>query len=487
MDEVRVRFAPSPTGPLHIGGARTALFNWLFAKKTGGKFILRSEDTDRERSSREAEEGIMRDLAWLGITWDEGVDVGGPRGPYRQTERLDIYARFTKRLLEDGLAYQCFCSEEELAQQRREMLSHGETPRYLGRCRNLAPEDRERLLAEGRKPVVRFRVPGGKSIKVNDLVHGEVEFASEEIGDFIIVKSDGLPTYNFAAVIDDHLMGITHVIRGEEHLSNTPRQLLLYQALGWKEPQFAHIPLILDEDRTKMSKRKGDVAVEEYRKRGYLPEAIVNFLALLGWSPEGEEEIFTLDELRERFSLERVSRSPAVFSTDKLKWLNAHYIKKSSPERILDLALSHLKAAGYVQGEPGPGERAWLLKVVQAVRDYLTEVGEIVRHVEFFFTSDVKPQDAKTRQVLREEQVPAVFAAASEHVDALAELTPEAVRADLRRLTKELGLTGRKVYMPLRVALTGRTEGPELHQVIAILGRQRVKERLAAALAARPS
>lgn len=485
MDKVRVRFAPSPTGPLHIGGARTALFNWLFARKNGGTFVLRSEDTDRERSSREAEEAIMRDLAWLGITWDEGVDVGGPRGPYRQSERLETYARFTKRLLEDGLAYQCFCSEEELAQQRREMLAHGETPRYLGRCRSLTPEDRERLLAEGRKPVVRFRVPGGKKIVVNDLVHGQVEFASEEIGDFIIVKSDGVPTYNFAAVIDDHLMGITHVIRGEEHLSNTPRQILLYQALGWREPQFAHIPLILDEDRTKMSKRKGDVAVEEYRRRGYLPEAIINFLALLGWSPEGEEEIFSLEELVERFSLERVSRSPAVFNTDKLKWLNAHYIKASSNERLLDLALPHLKAAGYVKGDPGPEERAWLLKVVSSVKESLTEVGEIVEHVDFYFSGEVKPEDAKTRQILQEEQVPAVFAAAEEHIDALPELTPEAVRAELRRLTKELGLTGRKVYMPLRVALTGRAHGPELYQVIAILGRQKVKERLAAALAGR--
>ncbi|BCV23344.1 MAG TPA: glutamate--tRNA ligase [Firmicutes bacterium] len=485
MDKVRVRFAPSPTGPLHIGGARTALFNWLFAKRTGGTFVLRSEDTDRERSSRESEAAIMRDLAWLGITWDEGVDVGGPRGPYRQTERLDIYTRFTNRLLEDGLAYQCFCSEEELAQQRREMLAHGETPRYQGRCRSLTAEDRERLLAEGRKPVVRFRVPGGKKLVVDDLVHGEVEFASEEIGDFIIVKSDGIPTYNFAAVIDDHLMGISHVIRGEEHLSNTPRQLLLYQALGWKEPQFAHIPLILDEDRTKMSKRKGDVAVEEYRRRGYLPEAIVNFLALLGWSPEGEEEIFSLQELTQRFSLERVSKSPAVFNTEKLKWLNAHYIKASPDERILELALPHLKAAGYVAGEPGPEERAWLLKVVGAVKEYLTEVSEITDHIDFFFSKEVKPEDSKTRQILREEQVPSVFAAAGEHLDALPELTPEAVRADLRRLTKELGLTGRRVYMPLRIALTGRAHGPELYQVIAILGRERVKERLAAALAGR--
>ncbi|HHY92716.1 MAG TPA: glutamate--tRNA ligase, partial [Firmicutes bacterium] len=349
----------------------------------------------------------------------------------------------------------------------------------------LTQEDRERLLAEGRKPVVRFRVPGAKKLVVNDLVHGEVGFASEEIGDFIIVKSDGVPTYNFAAVIDDHLMGITHVIRGEEHLSNTPRQLLLYQALGWKEPRFVHIPLILDEDRTKMSKRKGDVSVEEYRRRGYLPEALVNFLALLGWSPEGEEEILSLEELVQRFSLERVSRSPAVFNTEKLKWLNAHYIKKSSDERLLDLALPQLKAAGYVQGEPGPDERAWLLKLVAAVKENLTEVSEITDQVDFFFTSEVRPEDAKTRQILKEEQVPSVFAATTEHLDALPELTPEAVRADLRRLAKELGLTGRRVYMPLRVALTGRSHGPELYQVIAILGRQRVKERLSAALAGR--
>ncbi|MGI6605128.1 MAG: glutamate--tRNA ligase [Firmicutes bacterium] len=485
MQEVRVRFAPSPTGPLHIGGARTALFNWLFAQKTGGKCILRSEDTDRERSSHEAEQAIMRDLAWLGISWDEGVDVGGPRGPYRQTERLDIYARFARRFLQDGLAYQCFCSEQELAEQRREMLAHGETPRYLGRCRNLSEEDRARLLAEGKKAVVRFRVPSGSIIKFKDLIQGEIEFAGEEISDFIIVKPDGTPTYNFAVVIDDHLMGITHVLRGEEHLRNTPRQILLYQAMGWKAPQFAHIPFILDEDRTRMSQSQGNVSVDEYRKRGYLPETVVNFLALLGWSPEGEQEIYSLADLVEHFSLERVFRSAAVFDEERLKRLNAHYIKKSSAERILDLALPHLVAAGYVESATLEEQRPWLLRVVAAVKDGLTELEQIGEQVDFFFTPTVKPQDNKARQVLREEQVPTVFDSVLEHLAALPELTPEAVRTELRRISRELGLTARRVYMPLRVALTGRTQGSELFHVISILGLEKVRERLNAALALR--
>jgi len=353
MEEIRVRFAPSPTGPLHIGGARSALFNYLLARRNKGKFILRIEDTDLERSSRESERNILDSLKWLGIDWDEGPDVGGPYGPYRQTERLEKYREFAERLLQAGQAYYCYCTEEEIEARRQEFISRGELPRYNGRCSNLTEEERQEFIKQGRKPAVRFRVPHDQEIVINDLVRGQVTFESNGIGDFVIVKSDGIPTYNFAVVVDDYLMKISHVIRAEEHLSNTPRQVLLYRALGLPEPQFAHISLILGEDRSKMSKRHGATSVIQYQELGYLPEALVNFLALLGWSPEGEEEILSKEDLIMKFSLDRVAKNPAVFDQEKLYWLNGMYIRQSSMERLLGLALPLLQKAGFWLPAPG--------------------------------------------------------------------------------------------------------------------------------------
>ncbi|MDQ0286257.1 nondiscriminating glutamyl-tRNA synthetase [Desulfofundulus luciae] len=481
MSGVRVRFAPSPTGPLHIGGARSALFNWLFARNQGGTFIVRIEDTDLERSSRESEENILAALRWLGLDWDEGIEVGGPHGPYRQTERLPIYQRYARQLLESGWAYRCYCTEEELAAEREALLARGEMPRYTGRCRYLCEEDRHRLEAEGRRPVLRFAVPSGETITVQDLVRGEVSFDVDGIGDFIIVKSDGIPTYNFAVVVDDHTMGITHVIRAEEHLSNTPRQILIYRAFGWPVPQFAHVSLILGRDRTKMSKRHGATSIEQYREMGYLPEAMVNFLALLGWSPGGEEEIFTLEELKRQFSLERVAKNPAVFDLDKLNWLNGHYIRQSPLERVTDLAVPFLQKAGYISGEVTPEQYQWLKQLVAAVRDYLTNLSEITRHVDIFFAPEVEPEDEEARSVLAGEQVPRVLAALAEKIKSADGLDEEIARSILKRLPRELGLGARKVYLPIRVALTGRTHGPELYQVIPLLGKEKVLARLARA------
>ncbi|MGB9802764.1 glutamate--tRNA ligase [Desulfofundulus sp.] len=479
MSGVRVRFAPSPTGPLHIGGARSALFNWLFARNQGGTFIVRIEDTDLERSSRESEKNILAALRWLGLDWDEGIEVGGPHGPYRQTERLSIYQTYARQLLENGWAYYCYCTEEELAAEREALLARGEMPRYTGRCRHLCEEDRRRLEAEGRRPVLRFAVPSGETITVQDLVRGEVSFDVDGIGDFIIVKSDGIPTYNFAVVVDDHAMGITHVIRAEEHLSNTPRQILLYRAFNWPVPRFAHVSLILGQDRTKMSKRHGATSIEQYREMGYLPEALVNFLALLGWSPGGEEEIFTLEELKRQFSLERVAKNPAVFDLDKLNWLNGHYIRQSSLERITDLAIPFLQKAGYIGGEVTPEKYRWLKQLVAAVRDYLTNLSEITRYVDIFFAPEVEPEDEEARSVLAGEQVPRVLAALAEKIEATDELNEESARGILKKLPRELGLGGRMVYLPIRVALTGRTHGPELYQVIPLLGKEKVLARLA--------
>ncbi|WP_242868781.1 glutamate--tRNA ligase [Desulfotomaculum copahuensis] len=481
MPRVKVRFAPSPTGPLHIGGARSALFNWLYARHTGGSFLVRMEDTDRERSSRESEENILAALRWLGLDWDEGIGAGGPNGPYRQTERLDIYRGYAQQMLDAGLAYHCYCTEEELTAEREALLAKGEMPRYLGRCRNLSPQERARCEAAGRRPVLRFKVPAGQTVVVHDQVRGAVSFDCDGIGDFIIMKSDGIPTYNFAVVVDDHLMGITHVIRAEEHLPNTPRQILLYRALGWPEPEFAHVSLILGADRTKMSKRHGATSIEQYQELGYLPEALVNFLALLGWSPGGEDEVFSPEQLKELFTLDRVAKSPAVFDLEKLNWLNGHYIRQCPLERITDLAIPFLQKAGYITGEITPERYARLKSLVAAVRDYLSNLAEITQHVDIFFAQETPPVDDEARAVLTGEQVPAVLAALREKMVALNELDEETARMILKKLPRELGLGGKKVYMPLRVALTGRTHGPELYQVLPLLGPEKVAGRLARA------
>ncbi|NLO89042.1 MAG: glutamate--tRNA ligase [Clostridia bacterium] len=483
MKDIRVRFAPSPTGPLHIGGARSALFNFLLARKYGGSVILRIEDTDLERSSRESEKDIMDSLRWLGLSWDEGPDIGGPYGPYRQMERLDIYKKYVEKLFEKGYAYHCYCTEEELEQQRQELLAKGEMPRYTGVCYGLSEEERRKREEEGRKPVVRFRVPQDRIIEINDLVRGKVSFESSGIGDFIIVKSDGVPTYNFAVVVDDHEMGITHVIRAEEHLSNTPRQVLLYEALGLTPPEFAHISLILGKDRSKMSKRHGATSINQYRREGYLPEAMVNFLALLGWSPEGEEEVFSVDQLIERFSMDRVAKSPAVFDLEKLRWLNGVYIRNSDLERIAGLALPYLQEAGYASENPGPEEWERIKNVVEAVREYLGALSEITEHVRIFFETQFDFEDEKAAAVLREEQVPAVMEALKSKLAGVDSLDKEGAKKLLKEVSKEVKLKGRKVFMPIRVALTGMTHGPELHDIIPLLGAEEVIRRVEASMA----
>ncbi|MHB1128149.1 MAG: glutamate--tRNA ligase [Bacillota bacterium] len=478
MEEIRVRFAPSPTGPLHIGGARSALFNYLVARKYGGKLIVRIEDTDLERSSKESEQDILEALRWLGIDWNEGAETGGPHGPYRQTERLPLYNSFVEKLFESGHAYLCFCTEEELATQREELLAREELPRYLGNCRKLTREEQEKCRRQGRSEVVRFRVPDDETIVVKDLVRGEVTFESNGIGDFIIVKSDGIPTYNFAVVVDDAEMRISHVIRAEEHLSNTPRQILLFRALGIEPPLFAHISLILGKDKSKMSKRHGATSVVQYRQDGYLPEALVNFLALLGWSPEGEQEIFTREELIKEFSLERVAKSPAVFDLDKLNWINGCYIRQSCLEKITDLAIPYLREAGLLTGEIDCSRYEWLTRMVAAVRNYLSNMSEITGFAQVFFGDQVTLADAAAREILREEQVPAVIELFKKKIMDRGELSQEEARAILKETGKELKLGGKKVFLPLRVALTGQQHGPELHDLLPLLGVDRIIKRL---------
>jgi len=482
-EKVRVRFAPSPTGPLHIGGARSALFNYLLARRYGGTFIVRIEDTDLERSDAAAEESILSSLRWLGIDWDEGIGVGGPYGPYRQMERLHTYQPFVEQLLKNDLAYPCYCTEEELEAERQELLARGEMPYYSGRCAHLSSRERMAKEREGRRPAIRFRVPPGREVVIDDLVRGRVTFETGSIGDFIIMKSDGIPVYNFACVIDDALMEITHVVRGEEHLSNTPRQALLYDALGLPRPYFAHISLILGQDRTKMSKRHGATSVIAYQEAGFLPEALINYLALLGWSPPGEEEILSLKEITAVFSLERVARNPAVFDMDKLRWINGCYIRQSSLDYLAHQAIPFLYNAGLIAEPWTRHTYAWVRLLVEATRDRLESLQDIVKEARVFMGDRVLPEDEEAKAALKEEHVPRLLEAFMEKLSSLPGIDVAGARALIKELGKTTGVSGRRLFMPLRVALTGRTHGVELYYVIPLLGVRRCKERVQAALA----
>jgi nondiscriminating glutamyl-tRNA synthetase len=478
--EVRVRYAPSPTGHLHIGNARTALFNYLFARNLGGKFIIRIEDTDVKRNVAGGEENQLTYLKWLGINWDESIDVGGGYGPYRQTERLDLYREYWQELLDKGLAYRCYCTEEELEQEREEQQARGETPRYSGRHRNLTADQQASFEAEGRVASIRFRVPEGRSYTFDDMVKGAITFDTAEMGDFVIVKKDGIPTYNFAVVLDDHLMKISHVLRGEDHISNTPRQLMIYEAFGWEPPVFAHMTLIVNESRKKLSKRDESIIqfIEQYDDLGYLPEAMFNFIALLGWSPEGEQEMFTREELVNAFDADRLSKSPAVFDTQKLSWMNNEYIKKADLERIVDLCLPHLKKAGCIPDALDGEGREWVTALVALHQDKLRCASDIVPVTELFFREEVADEE-EAAAVLAEEQVPAVLSAFLGLLeDAEAIFTADGIKDMIKTVQKETGHKGKALFMPIRAALTGQTHGPDLNQSIVLLGKPKVLARL---------
>ncbi|MFT9485892.1 MAG: glutamate--tRNA ligase [Tepidibacillus sp.] len=485
-DQVRVRFAPSPTGHLHIGSARSALFNYLLARRKNGRFIIRIEDTDQSRNVEGAEEKLLASLKWLGLDWDESVDIGGEYGPYRSMDRLDIYRNHVDLLLKQGHAYHCYCTPEELEVERQSYIEKGETPRYSGKCRLLSPEQKEAYEKEGRKPSIRFHVPEDQILKVNDAVRGEVEFDSNGIGDFVIVRPDGIPTYNFAVTIDDHLMKITHVIRGEEHLSNTPRQLVIYHAFGWDIPQFAHVSLILNQDRQKMSKRDESIIqfVEQYKTLGFLPEAIVNFVALLGWSPEGEEEILSKEEMIAQFTLERVSKSPAVFDVNKLYWMNNHYIKMASLERIYDLCLPHLQQAGLLPEKLNEEQEHWVKTLVGLYQEQLNYAKEIVDLSTVFFEEDVQ-YGTEEQAILAESHIPVVMEAFYKQLDELAEYQPETIQAALKSVQKETGYKGKQLFMPIRVAATGLMHGRDLPQTLYLLGKEKVLKRISRFLTTR--
>jgi glutamyl-tRNA synthetase len=467
---MRVRFAPSPTGQLHVGNARTALFNWLLARGSNAAFVLRIEDTDAERSTAESEAAILGDLRWLGLDWDEGPDIGGPAGPYRQSERLHLYASYTNELLGSGQAYYCFCSRAQLEEERAAALAAGQPAKYGGRCRALSAAQAEGRIAAGERPAVRFRVPADREVVFTDAVRGELRFHTSTIGDPVIARADGTPAYNFAVVIDDALMTITHVVRGEDHISNTPRQILLYESLGFTPPAFAHLSLVLGPDHSPLSKRHGVTSVAEFRAKGYLPEALVNYLALIGWSPRSggaSEELLPVQELARRFSLDAVGLSAGVFDQEKLAWVNRHYLKTGSAQRLADLAIPFFKRTG-IELAPNAEGRAFLAAIVPIATSSVDRLDQVPGRLSFLF--EYAPQN-----VLAEAGVAAEMRAAGARqvVTALATALAAAPRLDrerFRAIANELkartGQKGKALFHPIRVALTGREAGPELDLAI---------------------
>lgn len=478
-NEVRVRYAPSPTGHLHIGNARTALFNYLFAKNQGGKFIIRIEDTDKKRNIEGGEESQLKYLKWLGIDWDESIDVGGDYGPYRQSERTEIYKELYEELLEKGLAYKCYCTEDELEKEREEQIARGETPQYSGKHAHLTVEEQAELEAQGLKPSIRFRVPANKVFRFNDMVKGDISFESEGMGDFVIVKKDGTPTYNFAVAVDDHLMKISHVLRGEDHISNTPKQIMIYEAFGWDIPVFGHMTLIVNENRKKLSKRDESIIqfIEQYEALGYLPDALFNFITLLGWSPGGEEEVFPKEKLIEIFDANRLSKSPAVFDTQKLAWMNNQYIKQLEVDQVISLALPHLVKAGKVSENMTEEETERIHQLIALYQEQMSYGAEIVELTELFFKEEIS-YNREAKEVLEGEQVPDVLKAFLQEVKQLEDFSADQLKASIKAVQKATGQKGKNLFMPIRVAITGQTHGPDLPKSIAVLGQQTVISRL---------
>lgn len=473
---VRVRFAPSPTGYLHIGNARTALFNWLFAKKHNGAFILRIEDTDVARSKASYIEQIMQDLRWLGIDWDEGPDKGGPYGPYRQSERLRHYVELAEKLLADGKAYRCYCSEAQLEARRKEAVKSGQTPKYDNRCRNLTRAQESEFIAQGLKSCLRLKVPA-TTISIDDLIRGKVTFDLGLMGDFVIMKSNETPSFNFAVVVDDVMMKISHVIRGEDHLSNTPRHLLLFDALGFPPPKYAHMSMTLGPDRSRLSKRHGATSIAEHRRLGYLPEALVNYLALLGWSPESGKEILSRDELIKEYELERMTRSSDIFDQKKLDWMGATYIRNADLDRLTELAIEYLKGDDRISDPITPEMLEWLKQIVEAVKDHLTHLSQITDHVDIFF-EETPTISSEAEGVLEGDQAKPILKALEEALMRTDRVDKDNFKEVIGKVGQKSEAKGKDLYLPIRAALTGRLHGPELRLILPILGKDRSLARI---------
>ena len=476
MQSVRVRFAPSPTGYLHVGGARTALFNWLFARHLGGVFVLRIEDTDRLRSSEESTGGILSSLRWLGLDWDEGPEVGGEYEPYFQMQRLPFYRAVVEQLLDQEEAYYCHCTQQELGARRKAARTEGRAPGYDRRCRYVSRRERAAFEAENRKPAVRFAMPLDGETIVDDLIRGRVRFANEQLDDLVIMKADGIPTYNFAVVVDDILMKISHIIRADEHLANTPRQIRIYEALGSPVPRFAHVSMILGEDRTKLSKRHGAASLSDYRDSGYLPEAMFNFLALLGWAHDDKTEIMTRNQIIERFVLEKVSPAPAVFSKDKLDWMNGVYVRTLRPEDLATSLLPFLEKAGLKT------DKETVLRLVPLIQERIKVLGDAVDLVDFFFQEEMA-YDPRLLLGKKMEAAASLDALKRVHevLDRLPTFDEEILERTLRDLAKQLELKAGQLFGVIRVAVTGKKVAPPLFGTLSILGKERVLSRISKA------
>jgi nondiscriminating glutamyl-tRNA synthetase len=473
LKKTRVRFAPSPTGHLHVGGARTALFNFLFARHTGGEFIIRIEDTDRERSTGEFEERLLEDLSWLGLEWDEGPGKGGDLGPYRQTERTDIYREYALRLVDGGKAFPCFCTDEELDTKREKMKKSGAPPQYDGTCRGLTTEERVGRRDRGLPESIRFSVEGEGDRTIADMARGDVSFPSGMVGDFVILRSNGMPTYNFAAALDDSLMKITHVIRGAEHLANTLRQVMIYDALGLEQPLFAHIPLILGEDRAKLSKRHGAPNVRDYREKGYPAGAIINYLAFLGWSTKGESEILSMDDLIGEFELGRVSDSPSIFDEAKLNWVSASHVRAGGSGKYLDDATPFFPGA--IRERYGSEA---LGKIFDILSDNLPSFSMIEHEIDPFMPVPLSFDEDAAAALVDCGELMKIFARSFAQLGAW---DIDGIKQVIKDSGKEAGVKGKGLYMPLRAAVTGRGHGPDLTAILLIKGRDDVIKALEAA------
>jgi glutamyl-tRNA synthetase len=473
---VRARFAPSPTGYLHIGNARTAVFNYLFVRKHRGKFILRVEDTDKERSKTEYEKALLEDLRWLGVDWDEGPDVGGEYQPYRQSGRLAHYRRFAQKLLEGKKVYKCFCTREELEERNKQAKKEGKSTGYDNRCRDLTDQQIEKYRREGRKYVLRLKVPDEKII-VDDLIRGKVEFEGNSIPDFIIMKPDDTPTFNFAVVVDDYLMKITHVIRGEDHLSNTPKHIAIFHAIGAQVPQFAHMSMTMGPDRTRLSKRHGATSVRAYRQEGFLPEAFLNYISLLGWGTTESQEIFDKEELIKEFSLERCNKSSAVFDPKKLLWMNGLYIRKTSPEKLFEYALPFLTGEKTIPLSPSAEKKEYVTDLIALEKEKLKTLKDIPYRLEYFFKEPAYEEKGVKKYLLNQEGqkiLRQLFDVLKECQD----FTHQPLELLIQKFCEDNSYKFGQVFHPLRVAVSGRTKGPGVFHLLEKLGKEKVLERI---------
>lgn len=485
MDKIRVRFAPSPTGYLHIGGLRTALYNYLFAKRNNGKFVLRIEDTDQTRFVEGALENLIMALKWSGIEYDEGVFLEGDKlvqkgdyGPYIQSERLDIYQKYVGELIESGHAYYCFCDMQRLDDLRDRQRMEGKVPKYDGLCRGITLEEARKRIAAGEEYVVRLKMPDNYAIEFDDLVRGHISINSDDLDDQVLIKSDGYPTYHMAVVIDDHLMGITHVVRGEEWISSTPKHVYLFESFGWDKPKFVHLPTVLNEKRKKLSKREGDVSVEDFKAGGYLPQGLVNYLALVGWSPEGNKEIMDLEEMVNEFSFDRVASAGGIFDRKKLDWVNSHYMKRLDISEFYELSKPFIVDSGLVEESFFDGHEEWTKVLLSTIQDSVDNFAQVPEQIKFAFEDYPEVLGEAELKILKGEKVPQLLEAIERKVENLNTITLEDTKTFMKEIQKETGIKGKNLFMPTRIAITGVQHGPELGNILYLLGKEKILERL---------